>query len=326
MIPALRKSLPYLIVATVGGVAVSTWKPAAGPPARAPVATSIPTKQARSLIADPAATALGFISDPGQPWQLRIDQLRSILRSECGEPEIRYLYHLLEKPAPQGELPEHWYVIANDIMTQLMEHDTDPQRFSTNFLGLLQDTRQPLVIRDYAVQYLATWLNPLSRQATTVERPAPSPELTAQVLQSLVDATIDPASEQSTIPGTTLMMLVDLARSPGEVDCTSAITSLKPWLTHALQDGSSLSNPIRVSAVQAAGILAPLEFRPVLRRIAFTENGESSLRLPSIAALGHCGEAEDLVKLQQIIRSNPELIYAAQDASAKLSASLSIKN
>ncbi len=278
------------------------------------------------MMVDPAASVLGFITDPGLPWQLRIDQLRSILSSECGEPEIRYLYQLLEKAPLASELPEHWYVIANDIMTQLMEHDTDPHRFSTNFLGLLQDTRQPLVIRDYAVQYLVSWLNPRSRQATAVDRPAPPPEIAGQVLQALVAAAIDPASEQSTIPGTTLMMLVDFARSPGEVDCSSAIMTLKPWLSHALQDGSTLSMSVRVSAVQAAAFLAPDEFRPVLRKIAFSDNGQSSLRLPSIAALGRCGEAGDLPRLKEIVNDNPELAYAAREASAKLTASLQAKN
>jgi hypothetical protein len=118
------------------------------------------------------------------------------------------------------------------------------------------------------------------------------------------------------------MMLVDLVRAPGEVDCSPAITALKPWLHLALQDGSSLCTPVRVSAVQAAGVLAPLEFRPTLRRIAYQEMGQSSLRLPAIAAIARCGEAADLAKLQQIARTHPDLFYAAQDAGAVLTSSL----
>lgn len=118
------------------------------------------------------------------------------------------------------------------------------------------------------------------------------------------------------------MMLVNLVRSPGNVDCSQAIASLKPWLALALQDGSSLSTPVRVSAVQAAGVLAPLEYRPTLRRLAYQENGQSSLRLPAIAAIAHCGENADLERLQQIARTHPELYYAAKEAGSTLATRL----
>ncbi len=83
-----------------------------------------------------------------------------------------------------------------------------------------------------------------------------------------------------------------------------------------------LATPIRVSAVQAAGVIAPDEFRPVLRGIAFSETGQSSLRLPAIAAIGQCGEAADLEELQRIIEAFPELSYAARDAHRTLSNSI----
>lgn len=326
VIPVLRKLLPYLLVALAGAAGVYVWKTTTPSTSSATPVVMIPPKHTRAPVGNAASAALEFITDTAQPWQSRVDQLRSTLNSECGELEIRHLYQILENPIPKGEIPEHWYVIANDIMTQLMAHDADPGRFSSRFQGLLQDSRQPLVIRDYAVQYLVSWLNPRSRQATAAERAAPPPEIAAQILQSLVAATTDPELEQTSIPGTTLMMLSEIARDPGGVDCSSAITTLKPWLTHALQDGSTLSNPVRVSAVQAAGMLAPQEFRPLLRDIAFAVKGQSSLRLPSIAALGRCGEEQDLEKLQEIIRVHPELSYAAAAAYAKLSASLQVNN
>lgn len=254
--------------------------------------------------------------------------MRKALQTECGEREIRYLYELLAEGPPKGELPEHWYVIANEFMDQLLRHDSDAGRFSSNLISLLQDPRQPLVLRDYAVQHLVTWLNPRSRQNMTAHsdqgRPAaqPSPEIAADILQSLVTAATDPALEQSSIPGTTLMMLVNLVRSPGEVDFTRAVDSIKPWLARALEDGSTLGTPVRVSAVQAAAVLAPEEFRPVLRRIAYQENGQSALRLPAIAAMAHCGEAADVERLQQVARNRPELFYAAREAGSTLTSRL----
>jgi hypothetical protein len=282
------------------------------------------------------------ITDTSRPWQVRIEYLRNALESECGERDLAYLYTLLSDAPPKGELPEHWYVIANDLMGQLAIRDSNEQRFATQMLDILHSTRQPLVMRDYAVQHLATWLNPEQQNAGIVNpaRPAKdtgvpdiaaspvpagafrAPAISAQVLTALVQSATDPTLEQSSIPGTTLMMLIELSRIPSGVDCSEAITTLKPWLAQALQDGSTLSTPVRVSAVQAAGALAPQALRPAIRQIAYQENGQSSLRLPAIAALAHCGDADDLEKLQQIVKSHPELFHAVKAATSSLSSRL----
>ncbi len=320
MPPALQKSLLLAVPVLIGAAVFHAWKPRPSPADSANQPEAVRHSQAMPRVAAPAS--LNSITDPGQAWQVRVALLRNALRSECGEPEIRYMYEQLAKGAPKGELPEHWYVIANEFMEQLLSHDTDCERLSSNLLRLLQDAHQPLVLRDYAVQHLVTMLNPHSRQTPTGQPTQPPPEIAAQILQALVAATTDPALEQSSIPGTTLMMLVNLVRSPGNVDCSQAIASLKPWLALALQDGSSLSTPVRVSAVQAAGVLAPLEYRPTLRRLAYQENGQSSLRLPAIAAIAHCGENADLERLQQIARTHPELYYAAKEAGSTLATRL----
>lgn len=319
-----RKSLPYLFLAVLGGAGVLAWRNlnSTAPPAATEEASSRTQLATRRALPQP--TRLDFLTDTGLPYQIRITRFRNALATGCSEPELRFLYQLLEKAPPKGELPEHWFVIANDMMSRILTHERDPRRFATNFIGLLNAPHQPEVIRDYAVQHLATWLNPRSSQAAAPSLPAASPEIAAEVLQALTAATTDPALGQSTIPGTTLMMLVDLTRSGSGVDCTQAIATLKPWLGHALQDGSTLGNPIRVSAVAAAGILAPEEFRPLIRMIAYRENGGSSLRLPAIAALGQAGEEEDLAKLRVIAASSPELTYAAHDASTALASRLGL--
>lgn len=318
----LSKSLPYLILAFLGGAGVFTWKIQNRPTPHTGTAAPLrPSRPAPRPLPQP--TRLDFLTDISLPYQVRITQLRNTLAAECSEPELRFLYLLLETAPPKGELPEHWFVIANDIMTRILNYETDPQRFSTRFTGLLDDPRQPEVIRDYAVQYLAAWINPRSARATAASLATPPPEIAAEILHSLAAASTDPDLAQSSIPGTTLMMLIDLTRSSSGVDCSQAIATLSPWLAHALAEGSTLSNSTRVSAVSAAGILAPAEFRPVIRRIAYQENGTSSLRLPAIAVLGQAGEAEDLAKLREIAATAPELTYAAQDAVVILEARIS---
>jgi hypothetical protein len=320
----MLKPLPILTLAVLGVAGLLAWK-------NWNKSTTARTTDVESLrpslsprVSQPKSTRLDFLTDTGQPYQTRINQLRGMLADGCSEPELRYLYQLLEKAQPSSELPEHWYVLANDIMAMIHNHETDPHRFSLQFRGLLQATHQPDVIRDYAVQHLVTWLNPTSTQAGATRLPAASPEMAADVLDALASAAIDPSLAQSTIPGTTLMMLVDLVRSDSGVDCTHAVATLKPWLLQALQDGSALSNPIRVSAVSAAGVLAPKEFRPLIRNIAYLETAGSSLRLPAIAALGQIGEQADIAKLRAIAETSPELTYAAQGATAKLISRLGI--
>ena len=326
-----RRSLLFLALAFIGIAGVYAWKNAKNANTQ-PAAAVIPATPARRPQASlrqsplPPATRLDFLTDLGQPYQVRINLLRNTLATECSEPELRYLYQLLDQAADKAEIPEHWYVIANDIMTQILSHETNPERFTTHFTGLLGDARQPEVLRDYAVQYLAAWLNPRSAQATTHRLPTPPPAMAAQVLQSLVTAATSSELSQTTIPGTTLMMLVDLTRSGSGVDCTPAIASLKPWLRHALEAGSPLGQATRVSAVAAAGVLAPDEFRPTLRRIAFQENSSAALRLPALAALGQAGEAADVPQLQQIAATHPELAYAASDACRVLTTRLEMEN
>lgn len=332
MTSLLRKSMPFLGLALLGTAGVYTWK-ISHPSSPVSVQTVEPLNPKSSPRSHLSPSPLAYLNDPGQPWQLRIDLLRKALSEECGEPEIRQLYQFLANGAPQGELPEHSYVIANEIMEQLLRHDSDPQRFSASLLQVLQDSRQPLVVRDYAVQHLVTWLalHPPQAQAeapdpSRLSSSAPSPEITAHVLQSLVAAAIDPELEHTTIPGTALMMFINLARQPGSGDLSEATETLKPWLSRALEDGSILSTPIRVSAIQAAGALYPEEFRPLIRNIAYAQNGQSSLRLPSIAILGQCGEAADIQKLQQIASAHPELSYAAQGAITSLTSRFAQRN
>jgi hypothetical protein len=266
----------------------------------------------------PSASRLSFLSNTNQPYQARLIHLRQISADGISEPELQQLYELLQSPPSKGELPEHWFVIANDIFALLLTHETRPQRLSKQFLEILNHPQQPDVMRDYAVQHLSAWLHPRSRLAAQTKLPPPQAAQSKKILLALAQAATDPSLEHTSIPGTTLMMLADLARVPSGVDCQDAVTALTPWLRQALQDGSTLSHPTRVSAVSAAGILAPDEFRPVIRQIAYQEKADASLRLPAIAALGKIGDEQDRSPLENIAQSSPALHYAARESAAAL--------
>ena len=309
------------------------WRPPAQPSPTLAEDTQPPLPQ------DPAD--LKPVTNVGLPWQVRVATLDRVLQARCGEAEFAYLYGLLENGMPKGDQPENWYVVANEVMEQVARRDPDDERFSSRLLKFLADARQPLVLRDYAVQHLATWINPgAQNERDAVPPPATgsgtvppgepkkpgslrSPGSTEAVLKGLVAAALNPELADSTVPGTTCMMLVDLSQTPDGPDCRAALAALNPWLRAALADGSKLSTPLRVSAVQAAA-LAPDEFRPTLREIAYREHGQSVVRLPAIAALARCGDASDLARLQKIGVGAPELSYAAEDAHRTLTARIKV--
>jgi hypothetical protein len=274
--------------------------------------TTVPTRSGPRR--PPPESRLGFLRDTTQPWQVRVERLRDLFADGgCAEHELLELYALLAAGAPATEIPEHGYVLANDLMTQLTQRDPDRQRFANQLTQILQDPKQPSVIRDYCVQYLASMIRP-QLQTTLLPLPAPTPEVVTQVLNALVAATLQPQNQPSTIPGTTLMMLVSLAHSGEAETIRPAIDKLKPWLADALNGTANLALPVRVSAIQAAGLLAPIEFRPLVRQLAFGDGQNLAIRLPSIAALGQCGELSDLPQLATVVSHFPDLSYAVQDA------------
>lgn len=324
---ARRILVPLIILLMAGGFYVFMDR-------EKPVSQSLPPPAVPSHARPLPYAPLGLkdLTDVALPWQARVDMLRRVLQSQCGEQEFAYLYALLERGAEPNERAESWYVIANDIMEQLSRRDPDESRFSTRMLAYLNNARQPLVLRDYAVQHLGTWINPgvqpplaqLANSSPTINPMVRSRAIHAAVLKGIAAAAVDPALQDSSIPGTVCMMLVALARSNLDgTDYHAALTTLKPWLAHALADGSQLSTPLKVSAVQAAA-LSPVEFRPMLRAIAYREGGQESLRLPAIATLARCGDASDLEMLQKI--NNTGLVAAAEDARRVLSSRLSASN
>jgi hypothetical protein len=312
-----------LPAAVAGSVLVWAWK-FRQPPAQGSAAPAAARAQAPPAVPE----ALKPLTDTASPWQVRVELLRRTLNAGGGEAEVAGLYGLLEKGAPKGELPEHWYVIANAIMEELRLHDPDESRFPAKLLAFLNDPRQPLVLRDYAVQHLATWINPRGRNFRPVTGPAGdtgghlrSREVNETVLRGVVAAAMNPELEGSTVPGTACMMLVDLSRVPSGPDCRAAVAALNPWLHAALADGSKLAMPLRVSAAHAA-VLAPGEFLSALRGIAYSERAEPPLRLSAIAALASCGDASDVERLGTISAAAPELAFAANEARGALGSRL----
>jgi hypothetical protein len=319
----MRRFSPKLLIgialpaALAGAVLIWAWK-FRQPPAQGSAAPAAPRAQAPPAVPE----ALKPLTDVALPWQVRVEVLRRALKSRCGEDELVYLYRLLETGAQRGEAPEHWYVVANDIMEQLKLRDPDASRYCTRLLALLDDARQPPVLRDYAVQHLAAWLDPRRPMPPGAAGPAGRiAALRSSVISALAQTATDPSIATTSIPGTVLMALINLSHVDAPA-CAPAFAALRPWLAGALADGSKLSPSVRVSAIHAAAAAAPADYLPVFRGVAFRRDAPPALRLAAIAAIAACGDNSDLAPLRAIPAATPALAFAANDAIRALSTRL----
>jgi hypothetical protein len=315
----LRRFFPFLLIIFCGLIGWWALSKSRGPSSPS-VQSGLTHRSSAPRQLTPPASRLAFLTDLSKPYDVRIQLLRDSLESGCSEPEMQFLYHLLETGPAAAELPQHGYMVANDIMAELIKHEKDLPRYVSQFTALLNDQRQPEVIRDYAVQYLGLLVDP--RNSASEKATRLSPEMFTQVLKSLVTAATDPSLSQTSVPGTVLVTFAKLANSGKGLNGDPSVALIVPFIRQALAEGSTLGLGTQVPAVIAAGALAPVDFRPTLRKIAYQPDGEGALQLPALASLGKVGDLTDVEALQKVAASHPRLAYAATDACRVLTARL----
>lgn len=313
----LGKFTPWLMCAVLAVQGLLLWrayrKPDAPPAAPAPAAAQRPPT------ADEMAR-FAFFTDGAIPHQLRISMLRQTFAEGCSSADLACLYQLLLETKPPGRDGEEIrFVLANDLMGQLCRHDPDPDRFTGRLVSYMGDSSRHPVLRDYAVQHLAAWLDPRRALPRGSVPPATGwSALRASVLAALARTASDPALAATTVPGTVLMSLCSLSRTDREI-CAEAFATLRPWLASALGGDSNLSLPVRVSAVHAAASADPAGYLPVFRAIAYRPDGTPAIRLAAINAIGRFGSQSDLPSLREVSASTPSLAVGVAAAVRSLS-------
>lgn len=309
--------MPWLMCAVLAAQGLLLWrayrKPDTPPPAPQRVADERqPTAEEMARFA--------FFADGSIPHQARISMLRQIFAEGCSPADLACLYRfLLAAEFPGKDTREVRFVLANDLMGQLCSHDPDPDRFTGRLIAYMGDSSRHPVLRDYAVQHLAVWLDPRRALPRGSLPPAAGwPALRASVLDALARTATDPALASTTVPGTVLMSLCALSRTDRGV-CAKAFDTLRPWLASALAGDSGLSLPVRVSAVHAAAAADPSGFLPVFRAIAYRPDATPAIRLAAINAIGRFGSASDVPSLREASSSNPALAVGVASALRALS-------
>lgn len=250
------------------------------------------------------------IVDPALHRERRLEAIRN-LPDELTEEELDGLAAVLREPVPASMSPGDWYVALNEIMRVLARDRLDWDGYGGAIHDLMVDRNVDPVIRDYASQFLALWLRPT---AGNVADPAQRQEWMSGY------ASILTGSREAFEPvfGTSLMMLCDLRDNGVSED----LDGLRPVIEETLPGvidgttGASLAN--RISAIQAAGRLKIGSALEVIRTFARDASTDPSLRLSSIAALGYFGQPEDRPFLEELVRGDSRLRFAARSALEKI--------
>ena len=120
-------------------------------------------------------------------------------------------------------------------------------RLSSEFIGLIEDDKQPEVVRDYAVQHLSQWIAPRSGGMPGEV----SEELVATALDVIAFTITDPSIAHTSIPGTALMSLTAASSTLSPEVMASVWSRLDPAMTSMLKGEINVPLSTRTTVIQS---------------------------------------------------------------------------
>jgi hypothetical protein len=281
---------------TPGNAALSTPAPAAQP-IRA-VQPSVQSLQPPPL-AETLSDAIRLIVRPDGKagFSERVAAVHAIKEALNSE-EIRAFYGYLLAPAHNQDqddrVQENW--LRNEMLDKLVRQPTLPAGLPDVLVAIYQDQDQDVVMRDYAVQHMT----PAYAQAGADEK--------ASLQQALWQAAQE---TDSSIAGTALLSLNDLAQSSAEFDQNQiAQTALK------LAGDDQCGELARITAIQICGRMGVTQALSVALQLA-QQAGSVPLRITAIAALGDLGDQNVETFLQQIAAGDEDRLKPAAVSALK---------
>ena len=260
------------------------------------------------------------ITDSSIRWQVRVDMLRRLDADSLSDSDVDTLYGLLKKKPEVGQ-EENWWVVVNEIMEQMRLQGIGVDRYSEELLSIITDSEGDEVLRDYAVQHLGQWVTPRgSKLGAPYEQDVSKIQQTVETFGNLIT---DGSLAHTSIPGTTLMLLVDMHGHDDKSGVSSeilnpVIESLNPWMDSVISGNMQINKSLRISAINTVGMLGEAQHVQIIRQLAKSEDTDASIRLNSIAALGMIGDASDIESLKQLVDSGGKYHHAAKAAYKKL--------
>jgi len=294
---------------------VAKWtKPAAASlprpvpvPAKLQIVTVLPppTREQSPVTAANDWNAIQTVVDVSANYRDRLTAVKSLSRHLSDE-DVAALKDFLLTPESLDREP--WgHVLKNDVMNVLCDQDPPMPGLDDVLAKVYRDHKQDDVIRDYAVQHLATYYEQMTGQRNASR----TLQATRKVLWEAIN---EPAGS---IAGTALLALNRLSQEYSKDFDREKIASEALKLA---------GNPIageasQITAYQICARLGVREALPIVLRAA--ADGESvPLQLSAIAALGQLGGKDQVPYLNGIltgteVRLKPAAEYALAQITKK---------
>ena len=230
---------------------------------------------------------------PGANYADRSAAVRTITMSSTdADIDALYSYLLTKNPADDDQIEQ---VLKNDLMNELCALKPPPVQFADTLAQLYHDRSQNEVIRDYAVQHLATFYGEMSTASDDLKRTRSFE--TGEAASVLWDAL---SETDDSIAGTALLGLSRLGQSHTDIDAKQvAEAALK------LAEDNQAGELSRITALQVCAKLNVPAALP-LALSAAQPSQTIPLRISAVGALGVLGGAEQVNFLESLIQSGDE--------------------
>jgi hypothetical protein len=305
----LTKAIVSVAVISVMAVSYVTWSQRVSKPPQH-YSSHSQVGQASKHREVAKSLVLESITNPDIHWEERVhavNQLPVNLDAATRKGLVDYLTN-----KPNKEPLKDWYVVANEVMQTLRQHELPPGFYTREMTILIESPTADPVLRDYAVQHLSQWISgvvPAARETDAV--------LVTAAFDAMCGQAVAAENGQLTLVGTTLNALADaLLRGEGTILAKRSHLQ-KIALKLATTADTSVSTFNRACALQAAARLDTPELPDVCRQLVHHSDVAPDLRLGSVAALGLVGNAGDLALLQSFAVDSP-FHYAAAAAIQRI--------
>ena len=266
-----------------------------------------------SLGAKPSYAAIG----------MRIHQLGRNLPAD----EQRRLVHWMQAPEAAGFQADdpRWHWLVNEAMNSLCHQKAPLAEWSEVLIGFANDARCDLVIRDYAMQHMVDWLQPIASGEPCESAP--------KMREAMVNCLMAAASHVSaTFAGTALLGLhhaLDFGESRiksingGPAEPWRPTTPLKVGQLHTLAmnlvQSPEACDHARISALQVCAERGFIEALSYARKFATDSKLSDAVRMSAIAALGKLGSTQDTLLLDSLRKEkNAPLARAIEPANSSI--------
>lgn len=261
---------------------------------------------------------LNRIADQGLSWQERVDAVRR-LPVKLEEDEIEALFAFLRISTGEDQREDH-FLVLNEVMEQLRLGGQAGQTYGEKMAELILDPGVDPVIRDYAIQHAALWLDPGGYAGDTVEANPVTDESREVILDSIVKVVLTPANSPETLVGTGLTAIADLRDGTPIPKIQGTIDRVRSGILSYIDGSVHTSEANRIAAIDVAARMRLTETHASIRHLAAERDIAPALRLSAIAALGTFGKATDKAFLTTLAKANDRLSPAARTALSRLSA------